>query len=68
MAIYYVNKNDQNNEDHELHKIVCSWLPEDENRLELGNFTSCYAALSEAKHRFEQVNGCAHCAPDCHTD
>jgi len=38
---YYVNKNAQTNGDHEVHTETCTWLPDVENRLYLGNFTSC---------------------------
>ncbi|MTI20473.1 hypothetical protein E1176_05510 [Fulvivirga sp. RKSG066] len=67
MAIYYINKNEQNNGDHEVHKIGCSWLPDKENRIELGNFNNCYAALSAAKEKFPQANGCYHCSRECYT-
>jgi len=67
MAKYYVNKNEQSNGDHEVHQIGCSWLPDDENRVALGDFNNCYAALSVAKEKFDQVNGCYYCSKDCHT-
>ena len=48
MALYYVNKNAQSNGDHEVHKTGCSWLPKTENRIYLGDFSSCSLAVTKA--------------------
>lgn len=64
---YYVNKNEQSNGDHEVHKSNCSWLPDTENRIYLGNFTNCSEAVKEAKKRYSQSNGCYYCSRACHT-
>lgn len=67
MASYYVNKNAQDNGDHEVHKSDCSYLPDAQNRLYLGDFASCSSAVTEAKKHYAQVNGCYYCANPCHT-
>ena len=67
MAAYYVNKNAQSNGDHEVHKIGCSYLPDEANRIYLGDFTSCGDAVKEAKRHYNQVNGCYYCSKACHT-
>ena len=67
MAYYYVNKNAQDNGDHEVHKIGCSWLPDRGNRIYLGNFDSCGDAVREARRHYSQVNGCYYCSRKCHT-
>lgn len=67
MAYYYVNKNAQTNGDHEVHKSGCSWLPEPENRIYLGNFNNCHAAVRKARDHYSQVNGCYYCSIQCHT-
>lgn len=67
MLNYCVNKNAQNNGDHEVHASACSWIPNAENQLNLGYFPSCRAAVQEAKKYYIQSNGCAYCCPDCHT-
>ncbi len=67
MAYYYVNKNQQTNGDHEVHKKGCSWLPLSENRIYLGDYSSCGPAVKEAKKHYNQVNGCYHCSKACHT-
>ena len=67
MATYYVNKNAQTNGDHEVHTSTCSFLPATENRLYLGNFTTCDEAVREAKKSYTQVNGCFYCSKACHT-
>jgi len=67
MAKYYVNKNAQPNGDHEVHRSDCWFLPKEENRIYLGDFWSCEAAVIKAKQYYSQVNGCKHCSPDCHT-
>lgn len=67
MALYYVNKNAQSNGDHEVHEQGCSFMPSDENRKYLGNFSNCRDAVREAKKHYSQVNGCYYCSNACHT-
>jgi len=67
MASYYVNKNAQSNGDHEVHVTGCSFMPAPENRLYLGEFTTCQPAVQEAKKHYTQSNGCAFCCQACHT-
>lgn len=67
MAAYYVNKNAQSNGDHEVHTAGCSWLPDPENRIYLGEFSSCAPAVRKAKEYYDQSNGCYYCSYDCHT-
>ena len=67
MANYYVNKNAQPNGDHEVHRADCYWLPSLENRIYLGNYSSCRDAVKKAKDYYSQVNGCYHCSKECHT-
>ncbi len=67
MAFYYVNKNAQENGDHEVHKWGCEWMPIEENRIYLGEFDSCSPAVREARTYYEQSNGCTHCSSACHT-
>jgi hypothetical protein len=67
MARYYVNKNAQANGDHEVHTTGCEWLPEDENRIYLGDFSNCHDAVREARKHYTQTNGCYFCSRDCHT-
>ena len=67
MPLYYVNMNSQPNGDHEVHTGTCFWLPQSENRIYLGIFQTCWAAVVEAQKYYVQVNGCAHCSGACHT-
>lgn len=67
MAHYYVNQNAQANGDHEVHSGVCSFLPNTENRIYLGEFAYCSDAVEAAKAHFWQCNGCYYCANACHT-
>jgi len=67
MARYYVNKNAQANGDHEVHTTGCSFMPAQENRIYLGDFTSCAPAVVEAQRYYRQVNGCYYCCNSCHT-
>ena len=67
MAYYYVNKNAQENGDHEVHTTGCRWLPKSENRTYLGDFTSCTPAVAKAREHYTKVNGCYHCSLACHT-
>ncbi len=67
MARYYVNKNAQANGDHEVHKEGCSYMPEEKNRIDLGDHNSCQPAVRKAKEHYPQSNGCYYCSPECHT-
>lgn len=67
MARYYVNKNAQDNGDHEVHVPTCSFFPEEANRLYLGEFSSCHGAVAKAKETYPQSNGCYYCSNPCHT-
>lgn len=67
MARYVMNKNAQSNGDHEVHRDGCSWMPNPENQLELGDFAACTPAVAKAKTIDADADGCAHCSPACHT-
>jgi len=67
MARYYVNKNAQDNGDHEVHEQGCSHMPDMENRIYLGEFSSCQGAVRKAKEYYAKADGCAYCCPACHT-
>lgn len=67
MASYYVNRNAQNNGDHEVHKSGCNWMPDAANRQYLGDFTTCREAVRAARSHYSQVNGCYYCSLECHT-
>lgn len=67
MAAYFVNMRPQANGDHEVHRSDCAWMPAPLNRDFLGDYRECAPAIAEAKRRYPRVNGCAHCAPECHT-
>ena len=65
MAKYYVNTNPQNNGDHEVHQEGCSWMPDE--RVFLGDYASCDAAVEAAKKYYPKSNGCYYCSRECHT-
>jgi len=68
MARFYVNKQAQPNGDHEVHQETgCPTPAAPHNRQPLGDHSSCFGAVQEARRYYRQVNGCAHCAPACHT-
>jgi len=64
---YYVNKNAQANGDHEVHKSGCSYMPDSENRIYIGDFYNCYDAVKQAKKYYFQSNGCYYCSRECNT-
>jgi hypothetical protein len=65
MARYYVNRNAQNNGDHEVHVKSCSYFPD--NVKDLGEHSTCRSAVTEAKKTYSQSNGCYYCCNECHT-
>ena len=74
MPNYCVNKNAQpQSGDHEVHDVDIErpCLPAASNRIPLGWHANCHGAVAEAKRRYPQqsasIDGCYHCANDCHT-
>ena len=67
MAKYYVNKNAQANGDHEVHKTGCSFMPAAGNRIYLGDFANCRAAVRAGKKHYMLSDGCYFCSRSCHT-
>lgn len=66
MASYYVNKKAQATGDHEVHVKSCSFLPDPENRVYLGEFATCRGAMQEARKHYAQADGCYYCCNECH--
>jgi hypothetical protein len=65
MASYYVNDDAQVNGDHEVHVYGCTYFPS--RNTYLGEFSSCTPAVTEAKKKWSQSNGCYYCCNPCHT-
>ena len=63
---FYVNKNAQPTGEHEVHRANCTYLPNADNRLYLGEFTTSQAAVREAKKYYTYVDGCKYCCPESH--
>jgi hypothetical protein len=59
---HYVNANEQGDGDHEVHTSMCRHLPDEPNRVYLGDFVTCAPAVVAARQMFHQSNGCAHCS------
>jgi hypothetical protein len=64
---YFVDAIVQTNGDHEVHVAICVRLPRPSRRRYLGEFASCFRAVTEARKRYTRVNGCYDCADACHT-
>lgn len=67
MDRYYVNQTAQTNGDHEVHKQGCFWLSLARATHDLGYHSSCTSAVLAARGLYSRTNGCATCAPACHT-
>jgi hypothetical protein len=70
MPTYCVNTKEQSDSgDHEVHDTSSSrWChPDPANQLSLGYHDGCASAVQDARRYYSQVNGCAFCAPTCHT-
>lgn len=67
MDRYYVNNSPQSNGDHEVHKEGCFWLSLVTSKRDLGLHSGCSSAVVAAKYYYSTANGCATCAPSCHT-
>ena len=71
MPRFCINKNSQPTGEHEVHNLDanCGHLPNTENQINLGIFSSCHGAISKARQEYPNANidGCAYCCPACHT-
>lgn len=66
METYYVNKRQQANGEHEVHKQGCLFFPGANHAQLLGTFTNCRDAVAEARRKYyEKSNGCRTCAREC---
>ncbi|KKQ06979.1 MAG: hypothetical protein US18_C0028G0002 [Parcubacteria group bacterium GW2011_GWB1_36_5] len=70
MSKYIINKNAQSTGENEVHEEArCDHLPLLENRIFIGFFDTCRAAIATAKAKWPRniIDGCAYCCPACHT-
>jgi len=66
VAEYYVNRQEQANGDHEVHRADCTYVPSEMNRIYLGAFANCFSAVKEAKKFYAAADGCKFCSSECH--
>lgn len=64
---YYVNRNRDEQGQHEVHREGCSHPPDERNRRPLGAFADCAAAVRAARELYPTADGCYHCSRPCHT-
>jgi hypothetical protein len=71
MSRFIVNKYQQPNGDHEVHNATtgCSYMPQPQNQVDLGNHSDCSGAVYAAKvaNPTLRINGCYYCCSACHT-
>lgn len=65
MPKYYVNRNEDDRGHHEVHKEGCHRMPN--NRMDLGNHSSCHTAVAQARLSYSTADGCKICSSECHT-
>jgi len=51
-----------------VHSEECKSLPNEDNRIYLGEFYWCRTAVEDAKKHYFKVNGCYACCNECHRD
>jgi hypothetical protein len=61
---YYVAVRPQTNENHAVHKEGCPFLPDDEKRIYLGEFSTGQEAVSESHRHFTNTKGCLFCSKE----
>lgn len=72
MALFYfVNKNPEENGDHEVHAAYCDQLRKMKDPVtdlaNLGFHDHCDTAVAAAKVSFPTADGCFFCCKPCHT-
>jgi len=68
MNYYKVNKNTTSNPngDNEVHKDTCQHYSTLSNYDSLGQHSSCGSAVTEARRKGYDADGCRNCIPECH--
>ena len=61
---YYVAVRPQINENHAVHKEGCPFLPDDNKRIYLGEFSSGKDAVREGQRHFIRTKGCVFCSKE----
>jgi hypothetical protein len=61
MAKYYIRLSEDLNGCHPVHKCGCPFIPDEGNRIPLGNKSDWRHAMAEAKKYYSNVNGCYFC-------
>lgn len=68
---YYINKNQQESWDYEVHTDICSHPAEAKNQLPLWYHNDCKSAVTKAKKTYpnqkNDINWCYYCCNTCHT-
>ncbi|MFZ2072746.1 MAG: hypothetical protein WAV10_03660 [Minisyncoccia bacterium] len=72
MSRYIINQNAQPTGENEIHndeKGVCDHLPNPENRILIGYYSTCQEAIIAARTMWPKniIDGCAYCCPACNT-
>lgn len=68
MKSYRVNKNTYSNPNghNEVHDDTCQHYHSLTNFEELGEFSNCANAVTSARSKGYNADGCVNCIPDCH--
>ncbi len=65
MFYYFIDKNIQISGKHEVHKNDCEFLPDTSSREYLGYFIDCQEAINIAYEKYDNVEACKNCIPEC---
>ena len=74
MPYYYLNQNQQDNGDYEIHEDNCYNGAAPQNRIALGFHPTCALAIKAATEKLGDeiaesegtINGCYYCCNECH--
>ena len=66
MNDFYVNKNADEHDNHEVHCEGCIFPPDVRSREMLGRFNTSQEAVIAAQRKYARVDGCWFCCPESH--
>lgn len=67
MQHYFINtKAREVTGEHEVHSLMCRFLPRADHLIPLGEHPSCFSALEKAKEAFQTADGCMFCCLAIH--
>jgi hypothetical protein len=68
MNSYFLDKNEKEGGEHQVHLSTCLYLPDQSQLIHLGYFATCDDVLEAAKKHYPRIDGCSNCCKKIHEE